>query len=780
MPWSPVLRLRSHLAALLVIATLLSFGLVAVGVLAYRVPGIEAESQRTQAYAVDAMRKRMELLLQRHRSRLTLLEQLIDAAPAADANAVLDSGADDGMLRAVYRVSPAGRIAAVGLPPALRAQREDLLDNDMSGNPLLQVVNGPQAVSWSVLYPSLLNGEPSVAVAQRDAHGDVLIAELPLAMLLNAAQLVADARSSTVWLVDRDGALVADSRGGADIGRLNIRNLPLMQALLQGQTPAERLQLEGRWFHATVSYSPALGWFFIGRVPSGWANPEVRDTVLSALVGLAGAVAVALLIAPFWARRMARPLDRIIARADRNASGQDAAQPWPRGSVAEFNRLSNELESLTGEVLARERKSQAIFHASPVPMAVADVDDDYRLLDVNQAWCKEFHFARENALGRTSLDLDLWVDRTARVALRRNAEQGESVGEVWFRRSDGSTLQAHLHGKLAKLPSGRRMIWAAVDVGPLRRGERELRELNQQLEERVQQRTAALAQTNADLSQTVEQLRTAQHELVHADKMAALGGLVAGVAHELNTPLGNGVMAVSAMADATRGFQAAMQANLRRSDLEQLVDSLVQGTDIAGRNLRRAAELVQSFKQVAVDQTSAQRRSFEIGEVVHEMVVSLKPSFASQPWQIVVEVPASGLRLDSYPGALGQVLGNLIQNAFVHGFDGRAQGTVHITAGQGDDQRIWLRVADDGRGIAAEHIAHIFEPFMTTRMGRGGTGLGLHISYNAVVALLGGTLTVQSTEGRGAVFELRLPAVAPAAVDAMGSVPDGGSGSAAA
>ncbi|WP_082550926.1 ATP-binding protein [Pseudorhodoferax sp. Leaf265] len=783
-PWRrPILRLRSHLAAMLVTATLLSFALVAVALLAYRIPGIEAETRLAQAHAVEAMRKRLESLLQRHRGRLTLLEQVIDAAPQADANAVLDgsigSSGDSGVLRALYRVSAQGRITAVGLPPPLRPQREDLLGNDMSGNPLLQALNGPVDASWSVLYPSLLNGEPSAAVAQRDAHGDVLVAELPLAALLDAIRVVAEARSSTIWVVDRAGVLVADSRGGADIGRLNIYDLPLMQALLQGQAPAERMRLEGTWFHATVSYSPALGWFFIGRVPSGWANPEVRDTVLSASVGAAGALAVALLVAPLWARRIARPLDRIIARADRSASGDDAALPWPRSSVAEFNRLADELGSLTAAVHARERKSQAIFHASPVPMGVTDVADDFRILDVNQAWCEEFGFRREDVLGRTGAELGLLVDHKDEAALRRSAERGESIGEAWLRRSDGTTTQVHLHAKLAQLPSGLRSIWASVDVGPLRRAEQELRELNQQLEERVQRRTADLAQANAELSQTVQQLRMAQGELVRADKMAALGGLVAGVASELNAPLGHGLAAVDAMADAVRSFQAATQSGVRRGDLQQLVDGLAQGTDLAERNLRRAAELVHSFKQVAVDQTSAQRRSFELGEVVHEMVVTLKPSFAGQAWQIETDVAASGLRLDSYPGALGQVLGNLIHNAVLHGFEGRAHGTVRITAGRGQDGRIWLRVADDGRGIAAEHIGRIFEPFMTTRMGRGGTGLGLHISQNAVVELLGGTLTVRSTEGLGACFELRLPEVAPRA-DMPEPRPGGGHAGAAA
>ncbi len=247
--------------------------------------------------------------------------------------------------------------------------------------------------------------------------------------------------------------------------------------------------------------------------------------------------------------------------------------------------------------------------------------------------------------------------------------------------------------------------------------------------------------------------------------MAALGGLVAGVAHELNTPLGNGVMAVSAMAEAGRSLRAVQGGALRRSVLLRTLEQVEQATDVAGRNLGRAAHLVHSFKQVAVDQTSAQRRSFELGDVVREMVASLTPSFARTPYCIEVQVPACGLLLDSYPGALGQALGNLVQNAVQHGFEGREHGTVRITGGRSDgpdeDGRIWLRVADDGCGIAAAQQDRLFEPFMTTRLGKGGIGLGLHISQAAVESLLGGSLKLCSAPGEGACFEMRVPPRAP-------------------
>jgi signal transduction histidine kinase len=314
---------------------------------------------------------------------------------------------------------------------------------------------------------------------------------------------------------------------------------------------------------------------------------------------------------------------------------------------------------------------------------------------------------------------------------------------------------------MVSVGSARLRVVAMVDITELRRIENELRDLNTELEVRVAGRTQALETLNEELSVTVVNLRQTQAELVRAEKMAALGGLVAGVAHELNTPLGNGLLAVTSMGDVVREFRAQMQAGLKRSALEGFLLTVEQGADIATRNLQRAADLVSSFKQVAVDQTSSQRRSFELAEVVNEMVTSLAPSLRRTPYRLVVDVASSGLRLDSYPGPLGQVLGNLINNAVQHGFDGRAHGVIRVAGMRAPDGAIVLSVADDGKGIPAALVPRIFDPFVTTKMGRGGTGLGLNIAYNAVVNLLGGTLSVTSVEGEGAVFEVRLAETAP-------------------
>lgn len=288
----------------------------------------------------------------------------------------------------------------------------------------------------------------------------------------------------------------------------------------------------------------------------------------------------------------------------------------------------------------------------------------------------------------------------------------------------------------------------------------EIRQLNAELEERVARRTAELSRANAELVATVGNLTAAQEQLVQSEKLAALGNLVAGVAHELNTPIGNALLATSTLADRLKEFRVTMQTGLRRSDLDNLLATIATASDIGARNLYLAADLVTSFKQVAVDQTGAQRRTFDLAEVIREIVLTLQPTFKHTPFQIETKVP-DDLTLDSYPGALGQVLTNLINNALLHGFEGREQGMIRIEAEATAGEKIKLVVRDNGRGISADRQKRVFEPFFTTRLGHGGSGLGLHIVFNMVTGVLGGVLSLNSQEGVGTEITLLLPRKAP-------------------
>jgi len=276
---------------------------------------------------------------------------------------------------------------------------------------------------------------------------------------------------------------------------------------------------------------------------------------------------------------------------------------------------------------------------------------------------------------------------------------------------------------------------------------------NLELEQRVAERTR-------DLSETLARLERAQASLVQSEKLAALDDLVAGIAHELNTPIGNAVMLASTLSDQERGFREQMATGLSRSALQRFVDTVRDSSDILLRSLHRAGELISSFKQVAVDQASYQRRVFSLDEVTREIALSFQPRLRRSPARLEVDI-APGIRCDSFPGPLGQVFINLVQNALIHAFEGRTQGCIRIEARPAAPGFILIRVSDDGNGIPPQDLGRIFDPFFTTRLGQGGSGLGLHIVYNLVTGLLGGSISVQSTPGQGTVFEITLPLVAP-------------------
>jgi signal transduction histidine kinase len=252
-------------------------------------------------------------------------------------------------------------------------------------------------------------------------------------------------------------------------------------------------------------------------------------------------------------------------------------------------------------------------------------------------------------------------------------------------------------------------------------------------------------------------LQSARDSLVRAEKLASLGGLVAGVAHEINTPVGVSLSAASFLVERVNEFAASLGARqLKRSDVEALVTHAREASDLILRNMTRAGALIQSFKRVSADQASEARREFDLAQTLDEVVRSVLPSFKHQPVRVVVDAPP-GLMLDSFPGAVGQIVTNLVQNAVLHAFPDERAGVVLITAQSVDPAQVRLEVADDGAGMAPDVLEQAFEPFFTTKRQSGGTGLGLHIVHNLVVNVLGGSLGVASQLGEGTRFTMDFP-----------------------
>jgi signal transduction histidine kinase len=268
---------------------------------------------------------------------------------------------------------------------------------------------------------------------------------------------------------------------------------------------------------------------------------------------------------------------------------------------------------------------------------------------------------------------------------------------------------------------------------------------------------AAYVGVALDNADAYRQLKDTQAQLAAHEKLASLGSLVAGVAHELNTPIGNSLLMASTLQEKTDTLAARFaQSSLKKSDLEGWIAAASESSALIQRSLHAAAELVNSFKQVSVDQASTQRRRFDLAKACHEIAATIMNQVRRGGHALVLEVEP-GIVMDSYPGPLGQVLINFVNNALLHAFEGPG-GTMVVAAALSGPDRVRIEFRDDGRGIPAEHLSRIFDPFFTTRMGQGGTGLGLNIAYNIVTTLLGGTIRVESgPAGKGTVFVLDLP-----------------------
>lgn len=291
-------------------------------------------------------------------------------------------------------------------------------------------------------------------------------------------------------------------------------------------------------------------------------------------------------------------------------------------------------------------------------------------------------------------------------------------------------------------------------VGELEKSKAEISSLNAGLEERVEERTR-------DLEAALATLKETRGELLQYEKMASLGSIVAGVSHELNTPIGNALMASTGMSqDAEQILQSLRDGTLAKSRMEDFLVVLIQNSEIVERSCARAASLINSFKQIAIDQTSERRREFRLHQVVDDVVASLRPVMKNRNILVESRIP-DHIVCDGFPGPLSQVFMNLIQNAQTHAFEGQEHGTIRITAHVDEAGMVRAEVHDDGVGMDSKTLSSIFDPFFTTKLGRGGSGLGLSISHRIMTEILRGNLNVWSKLAQGSVFTLHFPRITP-------------------
>ncbi|MCV2350572.1 ATP-binding protein [Paucibacter sp. Y2R2-4] len=436
-----------------------------------------------------------------------------------------------------------------------------------------------------------------------------------------------------------------------------------------------------------------------------------------------------------------------------------------------MQRNSDTLELLgrIGQELTRQLDLTSIFSAlvRHIPSLLdARAFEVYLLDETGSALDSIFGLEDGQALPHDRIELSDPDSNAARCALERTelsiqlAHDGSDPSQV------PGTMRT-LSALFAPLLIGERLLGVVTVQSPLAHayGEHErmiFRTLNAYL---------AIALDNAN---AYKRLQQAQAQLIAQEKLAALGALVAGIAHELNTPLGNSLLMASTLEQRTSEVeQAAAAKSLRRSELEGYLTEAKSMARLIMQGLETAARLITSFKQVAVDQTAEQRRGFELAGMCEQLLATLRAAIRKHGHHIELDVPA-GIVMNSFPGPLGQVISNLVNNAMLHGFGERKDGHMRLSARLLNEGRVELRFQDDGVGISASHASRIFEPFFTTKFGQGGSGLGLSISHNIVNSLLGGSLNLDPRPGPGCCFVMLLPLQAPPAKSAAPEQESGG------
>lgn len=520
------------------------------------------------------------------------------------------------------------------------------------------------------------------------------------------------------------------------------------------------------------------------------ANREVVALQQAVFATLSVLVVVALAMGGLIAWRITLSVTLPITRMQRMmtdiANNQDFSRRVPIDrmdeiglSLAAFNAMIGKIQESSELLKQSESKLAQIIGGCPVPIFV--IDAEHRVTHWNRACENLVGVAAASVIGTPRQWMGFYDEARpvlADIVISAEAEGGAALERHYTGSYQRSPLMAGAYEAEGYFPNmGADGRWLGFTAAPLRdadghfigaietlqdftkrqRAEDEAKRLMSE----AQERSLALQKLHTELGMVVENLVRTQDELVRREKMASLGSMVAGIAHELNTPIGNSLTLASILKDDTTAFGERLNSGLTRSALTEYMARNLESTDILVRSLTKAADLVQSFKQVAVDQSSSQRREFALDEVVSEVLTSIGHVTRKAHCTVHTRVP-SGIQMDSFPGSLGQIITNVLNNSMVHGFDGREGGVINIVAElQDTGLTVQLVVEDNGHGIAADNIPRVFDPFFTTRMGSGGSGLGLNIVYNMVTGLLGGDVHVESDVGLGTRIILNLPLQAP-------------------
>jgi PAS domain S-box-containing protein len=577
-------------------------------------------------------------------------------------------------------------------------------------------------------------------------------------------------------LISPLGALIAFGLGGmvagfvAGVAIMRFRRAPAVIAA-KSQEAARRSIAEQRYAEAEESYRKLFDGSIDGiyvTTPGGLllnANPALArmmrysspQSLINDVTDIAHTIYVDPTIRAEYQLRMAR--DGMVRDFEYQVRRRDGSVLWLSDSATTIRDESGEVIRYEGTVrdITDQKQAEAALAESrrrlqevidTVPAVINVKDTKLRYVLMNRYMARIFNIEPEDAIGRTTTDLmSRYGAQKTDDNDRRVMATGKELGfyEEEYIDSSGAMRQWLVNKLPLRGSNGEieHIVTVALDIGERKRVEMEMRKA----------KDAAEA--------TLRNLTETQNSLIEAEKLAALGRLVAGVAHEVNNPVGISLTVASSLERKVAMFsEEVARGDLRRSSLTEFIESGRSAATQLVANLNRAAELIQSFKQVAADRSYSDQRVFDIADLTDQVVMSLRPGVRKQNLTLTVDCMPN-LTMNSYPGPYGQVLTNLFLNTVAHAFPSGEGGEVHIKVKEAGDSHVEVQFSDNGCGMSADIRRRAFDPFFTTRRSEGGTGLGLHIVYSIVTSRLGGRIHLYSAPNEGTRIQMILPRVAP-------------------
>lgn len=627
----------------------------------------------------------------------------------------------------------------------------------------------------------------------------ILVCSTVLAMIITVLQLAWDYRKDVAVIEDSIGQIeasflqpIAASLWNLDEEQVKVQiegimNLPNMQFVMvkemlgNSEVPLLTQGTERESYDISREFNLTYQGEIVGKLFVAASLEQIYQRLIEKSVLIMVSQTIKTLVVSFCILiiiyyLVVRHLNRIASYAQKfNLDRLDMeleleGRPQPRKKPDELDTLVATLNQmrtrLRDELVARHQAAEQLqqerdFSATLINsanMVICCMEPDLTIASINPAAILLTGYHQQELLQHNWLDL--FVSPTQREELNNILAAEGSLADQEVIMHDQQAHELVLQWTFVPFydgPNLKYQIGFGYDITQLKTVEREIIQLNEQLEGKVEERTRSLSEANNQLGKAYDDLKQAQQTLVESEKMAFLGSLVAGVAHEINTPIGISVTASSYLQERVADFKSHIDSKqLSRSYLNEFTVNLDESMQLLQSNLRRASELIASFKQVAVDQSSEARYNFSLADNLHQVVVSLGHKLKKSQCEVDIQCDPK-LSIFSFPGSFTQIYSNLILNSINHGFDNWDKPKKITIKVEQQGEELFIDYSDNGRGIPPEILPRIFDPFVTSKRGQGGSGLGTHIIYNLVVQLLKGRISCASEPGNGAQFHIRLP-----------------------